>query len=220
MLGAAYRWERDRRVQNLLQVMGLELARKHKLSDAQVESLVKGSMNAAIRDIIYSAANKALLAESTLGIRMMAIMSAKHIHDRASFTYDDVQVLRALQELTDDEIIFAKKLAELHSAGQFPADATTPNTPPEQRMVRPNEDFFNLFDFPREQFIPKVEALKKHGILADNPSGFMDTMGGWGYARVCETTRVFAKLAEDASGYSDADIQTEDFDKFCREHGT
>jgi hypothetical protein len=194
---------RSWRLTVLFKSIDRQLREKHCLDAGSMEALVKGSHEESFRETVYKTATKAILSESNLAVRVMAVIAAKHIADRSSITYDDLLLLRGLQSLTDEEIILGMRIWKLYCARELPLDPITKEDSEEhqkyvQRHIAPSEGVITTVGV--DDYVPKVEALKKAGALGDTPHGHVGQNGGWGHVMIIPRTELFGNYVSLAQG--------------------
>lgn len=198
-------WEAGRswRLSLLFSSIDQQLREEKGLDAKTLQTLVVGSHQESFRETIYQTATKAILAESNLAIRVMAVIAAKHIADRATITYDDLLLLRGLQTLTDDEVILGIRIWQLYSEGKIPLDPVEPKDNEahanyKKKHISPSKNVTDAIGV--TDYIPKVEALKRANALGDSPHGYMGQSGGWGHVTIIPRSEMFAKYGRIAQG--------------------
>lgn len=110
-IGAQKRLQ-DKKIATLMDKIASTLEEDFKGDTKQFkDELIKISHQEWFQETINQAIIKASLANSTIAIRMMAIVVAVKVKDKnTALAFEDILLLRVLQDITDYEIIFLSKI--------------------------------------------------------------------------------------------------------------
>lgn len=178
---------KENRRNTFLSGMAKSLREHHGLTDEQIRELARRAVDGEFQEHVLAIVMKAIFAESNLGVRILAILSAEALANGGKVNYELTVLMRAAEELVDEELRFVEETIKLADDGKLPFSPTAPA----QLLVR--QDFLAALRRTSDQFTTIVESLKRHHLLADEPSGFMDTIGSYGTGIITDRTRRLAR---------------------------